>query len=109
MFRKILLIFLFCGLIALSVVLEYRANAAGAVCEQPRDLCVPVKLLMCVTPDCEVMPPLLRRSCAQAWRRHLIANPLRSPQRPCFVDVPVDPLQTVARVSTLDITRAIGR
>lgn len=110
MFRTFLLMLFLCGLTLFSVVLEYRASAVGSVCEQPRDLCIPVKPPMCVIPDCEVSCPLLRRSCAQAWREHFIENPvIRSPQSLCFVDVPFDQLQTVARVSTHNILRAMGR
>ena len=41
MFRKILLIFLCCGLTVLSVVLEYRATAETSTCPPRRELCVP--------------------------------------------------------------------
>lgn len=108
MFRKILLIFLFCGLIALSVILEYRASAETYVCPSPRGPCIIVKPPDCVIPDCEVSRPLLRW-CEHQWREPLIGNAIRCPQRLCFVDVKMDRLQTVARVSTLNIMRAIGR
>ena len=45
--RKILLILFLCGLVALSVVLEYRARAETSTCS-PRGLCIPVQ-----PPDCE--------------------------------------------------------
>ena len=53
MFRKIFLIFLFCGLTVLSVVLEYRASAGISTCPSPRGPCVPVEPPACETPDCE--------------------------------------------------------
>ena len=53
MFRKILLIFLFCGLTVLSVVLEYRATAGSSTCSSPRGLCVPVEPPVCEISDCE--------------------------------------------------------
>ena len=53
MFRKILLIFLFCGLTVLSVVLEYRATAGTSTCPSPRGPCVPVEPPACEIPDCE--------------------------------------------------------
>ena len=109
MFRKILLIFLFCGLTVLSVALEYRASAGTSTCPSPRGLCVPVEPPDCKLPTCEAVRPLLHRSCDRAWREHLIGDVIRCPQRLCFVDVKMDKLQTVARVSTLDIMRAMGR
>ena len=108
MFRKILLIFLCCGLTVLSVVLEYRASAKTYQCS-PRGLCVPVKPPDCVRPDCGVLRPLLRVLCKHRWRQHLIADAIRCPQSLCVVDVPFDKLNTVAMVSTLDILRAMGR
>lgn len=111
MFRTFLLILFLCGLTVLSVVLEYRASAAGSECGfPPRAICVPdVKPPDCVIPDCEVLRPLLRVSCERAWREPLMKTRVRSPQRfPCFV-FEDDKLQTVARVSTLDIMRAIGQ
>ena len=109
MFRKILLIFLFCGPIVLSVVLEYRATAGTSICPSPRGLCVPVEPPDCKLPTCEVERPLLHRSYDRTWRQHLIGNVIRCPQPMCFVDVKMDKLQTVAMVSTLDIMRAMGR
>ena len=53
MFRKILLIFLFCGLTVLSVVLEYRATAGTSICPSPRGPCVPVEPPACETSNCE--------------------------------------------------------
>ena len=108
MFRKILLIFLFCGLTVLSVVLEYRATAGTSTCPSPRGLCVPMEPPDCKLPTCEVVRPLLHRSYDRAWREHLIGDAIRCPQRLCFV-FEDDKLNTVARVSTLDIMRAIGR
>lgn len=109
MLRKILLIFLCCGLTVASVVVEYHASAAGAVCEQPRAICVPdVKPPVCEKPDCQVMRPLLRVSCAPAWWEHFRETVRRSPQLPCFV-FETDQLQTVARVSTHNIMRAMSR
>ena len=108
MFRKILLIFLFCGLTVLSLVLEYRATAGTSTCPSPWDLCVPVELPDCKPSTCEVERPLLHRSCKHTWREHLIGDAIRCPQRLCFV-FEDDKLNTVAMVSTLDIMRAIGR
>ena len=85
MFRTLLLILFLCGLIVLSVVLEYRADAAAYECEQLRAICVPVKPPDCVIPDCQVMRPLLRVSCERAWREHLMKTRVRSPQPMCFV------------------------
>ena len=107
MFRTLLLILFLCVLTAFSVVLEYRARAATYTCS-PRGTCVRVKPPDCVIPDCQVMRPLLRVSCERAWREHLMKTGVRSPQLPCFV-FEDDKLQTVARVSTLDIMRAIGQ
>ena len=103
MFHKILLIFLFCGVTVLSVVLEYGATAGPYTCPSPRGPCVPVK-----PPDCDVARPLLHRSCKHTWRKHLIGDTIRCPQPICFV-FEGDKLNTVAMVSTLDIMRAIGR
>ena len=106
--KGFLLILFLCGLVGVSVVLEYRASAETYQCS-PRGLCVPeVKPPDCVRPDCEVERPLLRSSCAPAWRKTLIERVIRCPQRLCFV-FESDKLDTVARVSTLDILRAIGR
>lgn len=109
MFRPLFLIFFLCGLIVLSVCLAYRASAEADRCSVPIGVCLPeVKLPVCERPDCEVERPLLRSSCAPAWRKPLIADAIRCPQRLCFV-FEDDKLQTVARVSTLDILRAMGR
>lgn len=109
MLRSLFLIFFFCGLTVLSVVLEYRASAEAYVCpSHPREICVPVKPADCGSPpDCSVLPPL-RRSCERAWQEHLIGDTVRSPQSLCFVSED-DKLNTVAMVSTLDIMRAMGR
>ena len=53
MFRTLILIFLFCGLMVLSVVLEYRATAGSYTCPSPRGLCVPVDPPACEISDCE--------------------------------------------------------
>ena len=108
MFRTLILIFLFCGLTVLSLVLEYRATAGTYTCPSPRGPCVPVEPPDCKPSTCEVERPLLHRSCDRAWREHLIGDVIRCPQRLCFV-FEDDKLNTVARVSTLDIMRAIGR
>lgn len=61
MSRKILLIVLLCGLVAVSVVWEYRARAAMSECS-PRSPCLPdVKPPVCEIPECEVVRPLVRR------------------------------------------------
>lgn len=110
MLRILFLILFLCGLTIVSVSLEYRASAAGAACEFPlRAICVPdVKPPDCEIPDCEVLPPV-RRSCEHASRAYLMKTGVRSPQLMCFVDVKMDPLNTVSRVSTLDIMRAMSR
>ena len=122
MFRTFLFILFLCGLTAVSVVFEYKASAAAYTCQpqcvcQPASpppcqpmLCLPsVQPPDCPRPDCEgVQHPLLRRSCAQMWREHLMKTGVRSPQLPCFV-FRDDPLDAVARVSTHNILRAIGR
>ena len=105
--RKILLILFLCGLVALSVVLEYRARAETSTCS-PRGLCIPIKPPDCVKPDGDVTRPLVHRSCEHAWRDYLIGDAIRCPQRLCFV-CEKDKLSTVARVFTLDIGRAMGR
>jgi len=113
---KILLILFLCGLVGFSVVLEYRASAAVRECphpkRQPRGECLPVIPPPCerpeVLPDCSVLRPLLRVSCAHAWRERLIGDVIRSPQSLCVV-FERDKLKTVAMVSTLDIMRAMGR
>ena len=112
---KIMLLFL-CGLVAFSVVLEYRGSAAVRECPvlplQPRRPCPRVTPPPCerpdVLPDCSVVRPLLRVSCEHAWREHLIGETIRNPQSLCFV-FEDDKLSSVAMVSTLDILRAIGR
>ena len=122
MFRTFLLILFLSGLTAVSVVLEYKASAETFACP-PVHMCLskappPCEPLPCVPdvkpPDCEpldcdVSRPLLRRTCAHAWREHLISDAMRSPQPICFVDVKIDRLNTVARVSTADILRAMSR
>ena len=108
MFRTLILIFLFCGLTVLCVVLEYGATAETSTCLKFPRVCVPdVQPPDCKLPTCEVDRPLLRR-CEHRWRVPLIADTIRCPQRLCFV-FEDDKLNTVARVSTLDILRAIGR
>ena len=79
MFRKILLIFLFCGLTILSLVLEYRATAGTSTCSSPRGLCIPVKPPDCVLPDCDVARPLLRR-CEHRWQQPLIGDTIENSQ-----------------------------
>ena len=98
MFRSLLLILFLCGLTAFSVVLKYQASAATYECQplrvcQPASpppcqpmLCLPsVQPPDCPRPDCErVQHPLLRRSCAQMWREHLMKTGVRSPQLSCL-------------------------
>ncbi|MYA71881.1 hypothetical protein F4009_22200 [Candidatus Poribacteria bacterium] len=122
MFRSFLLILFLCGLTAVSVVLEYKASAETFACP-PTRVCLPkapppCETLPCVPdvkpPDCEplncdVSRPLLRRACAHAWRKHLRETVRRSPPPLCFVDVKFDKLQTVARVSTANIMRAMSQ
>ena len=104
---KILLILFLCGLVVLSVVLEYRASAETPTCS-PRGLCLRVQPPDCVKPDCEVLRPLLHRSCEHRWQQPLIGDTIRCPQSLFFV-FDDDKLSTVAMVSTLDILRAMGR
>ena len=89
MFRTFLLMLFLCGLTVLSVVLSYRARAETSICPSPSRprVCVPE------IPKCEVLP--VPRAC----------EPMRSPQ-PLSLE---DKLNTLSRVSTLDILRAIGR
>ncbi|MYA69390.1 hypothetical protein F4009_00005 [Candidatus Poribacteria bacterium] len=92
MFRTFLLILFLCGLTAVSVVTEYRARAETSLCPSPR-VCVPeVKI-----PDCEVAP------------RPRACEPLKRRQKLSLEAVAIDPLNTVSRVSTLDILRAMSR
>ncbi len=56
MLRKILLIFLCCGLTAVSVFLEYRASAETYQCS-PRGVCVPDVPPVCEPLDCDVSRP----------------------------------------------------
>ena len=109
---KILILFL-CGLVAFSVFLEYRGSAATSECpDPPLRLCLPVTPPPCerpeVLPDCSVVRPLVRGKGEHRWRKHLIGETIRCPQGLCFV-YEDDKLNTVARVSTRDILRAIGR
>ena len=80
MFRKILLIFLFCGLMILSVALEYRATAGASTCPSPRGLCVPVEPPACERPDCEVVRPLLHASCKHKGQPLLIVDTIQNSQ-----------------------------
>ena len=107
MLRILFLIFFLCGLTIVLISLGYRASAETSTCS-PRGLCVPVKPPDCVKPDCDVTRPLLRVSCAHAWRERLIGDVIRSPQS-LYVVFERDKLNTVAMVSTLDILRAMGR
>ena len=92
MLRKIFLIILCCGLTIVSVSLEYRARAETYICPPPR-VCVPeVKI-----PNCEVAP------------RPRACEPLKRPQKLSLEAVAIDPLQSVSRVSTLDMMRAMSR
>jgi len=91
MFRTFLLMLFLCGLTILSGCSEYRARTETALCSSPPlpRVCLPeVKI-----PDCEVAP------------RPRTCEPMRSPQ-PLSVE---DKLQSVARVSTADIMRAMSR
>jgi len=109
MSRSLFLIFLLCGLVAVSVVFAYRARAATQPCS-PRTPCIPnVKPPDCVKPDGDVARPLLHQLCEHQWRERIIGAAIRCPQSLCSVDVIREKLQTVQRVSTLDIMRAIGR
>lgn len=122
MFRTFLLIFSFCGLTAFSIVLEYKASADPYDC-QPLRVCVPeapppCEPMACVFPDvqppacelpiCKVERPLVRRWCAHSLQLPLRDTARSRPQLPCFL-FREDKLNTVARVSTADIMRAISR
>lgn len=92
MFRSFLLMLFLFGLTILSGYLEYRARAETYICPSPSlpRVCVPdVKI-----PNCEVTPPL-PRAC----------EPLKRPQKLSETNK----LQNVARGSTHNILRAIGR
>ena len=94
MFRTFLLILFLCGLTVLSGYLEHRARAETYSCPSLPRVCVPdVKI-----PNCEVAPPL-PRAC----------KPMKSPQPLSIENVKTDKLNTVSRVSTLDILRAMSR
>ena len=87
-----LLILFLCGVTLLSGCLADRARAETALCPSPSlpRVCVPeVKI-----PDCEVAPPL-PRAC----------EPMKRPQALSETDK----LQSVSRVSTVDIMRAMSR
>ena len=95
MFRTFLLMLFLCGLTVLSVVLENRARAETSICPSPPRprVCLPeVKI-----PDCEVLP--VPRTC----------EVMKRPQPLSLEDVPKETLNTVSRVSTLDIIRAMSR
>jgi len=95
MFRIFLLILFLCGLTVLSGCLADRARAETSLCPSPPRprVCVPeVKI-----PDCEVAP--LPRAC----------EPLKRRQKLSLEAVAMNKLNTVSRVSTLDMMRAIGR
>ena len=96
MFRSFLLILFLSGLTLLSGCLADRARAETALCPSPSlpRVCVPeVKI-----PDCEVAPPL-PRAC----------EPMKRRQKLSLEAVAIDPLQSVSRVSTHNIMRAMSR
>ena len=123
MFRTFLLILFLCGLTALSVLLEYRASAETYACE-PQRVCLseappPCEMMPCLPsmqppacemPVCEAAPhPLHRQSqqCLRLW--HGVSETVFArPHFPCFLFREY-PLQSVARVSTADIMRALSR
>ena len=95
MFRIFLLMLFLCGLTVLSGCLADRARAETSLCPSPPlpRVCVPeVKI-----PDCEVAP------------RPRACEPLKRRQKLSLEAVAIDPLQSVWRVSTLDIMRAMSR
>lgn len=109
MFRTFLLILFLSGLTAFSVVLEYKKTSAAPSDCPPVRVCVPAVLPpACPRADCEVERPSLRRWCAPSLRVHLRETVRSRPQLPCLL-FREDPLQSVARVSTADILRAISR
>ena len=97
MFRTFLLILFLSGLTIVSVVLSYKASAETFACP-PVHMCLPkapppceplpcvpdVKPPDCEPLDCDVSRPLLRRTCAHAWREHLISDAMRNPQPDLF-------------------------
>ena len=93
MFRMFLLILFLCGVTILSGCLADRARAETSLClsSSPPRVCVPE------IPDCEVAP------------RPRACEPLKRPQKLSLEAVNKDPLNTVSRVSTLDIMRAMSR
>ena len=93
MFRTFLLMLFLCGLTILSGYLEYRARAETSICPSLPRVCVPeVKI-----PNCEVAP------------RPRACEPMKRRQKLSLEAVNKDPLNTVSRVSTLDIMRAMSR
>ena len=95
MFRIFLLMLFLCGVTLLSGCLADRARAETSLCPSPPlpRVCVPdVK-----TPDCEVAP------------RPRACEPLKRPQKLSLEAVAMNKLNTVSRVSTMDMMRAIGR
>lgn len=109
MFRTFLLILFLCGVTILSGYLADRARAETSLCPSPSlpRVCVPEAPPPCV-PDarfkfigclpgpraCEVLPPV-PRSC----------EPLKRPQKRSQTET----LQSVSRVSTLDMMPAMSR
>ena len=107
MFRIFLLMLFLCGVTLLSGCSEYRARAEPYICPSPPQprVCVPEAPPPCVPEArfigclpgpraCEVLPPL-PRSC----------EPLKRPQKLSQTET----LQSVSRVSTHNIMRAMSR
>ena len=96
MFRTFLLIFSFCGLTAVSVVLEYKASAEAYECP-PSSVCLPEAPLRCETlpngffcvqppkcemPVCEVSVPHPSqdiRHISAHWAQTLMCTPKQKP------------------------------
>ena len=127
MFRTFLLMLFLCGLTSVSVVLSYRASARFPYDCQPVRVCLPETPPRCETIPClpDVRPPACELPvCSTAphslhHRTRTCLGSLHvgsqqvfpSPSLigfPCFL-FREDKLNTVARVSTADITRAISR
>lgn len=112
MFRTFLLMLFLCGVTLLSGHLADRARAETSLCPSPSlpRVCVPEAPPPCVPEArfigclpgpraCEVGFPPLPRSC----------EPQKRPEKLSLEAVAIDPLQSVSRVSTHNIMRAISR
>ncbi len=95
MFRTFLLIFLLCGLTAVSVLTEDRTSAETSEC-QPLRMCrfpetpppcetIPcassVQPLECEMPACSAIPhPWVHRRCVHSWQKQMTEPVMRHPE-----------------------------